>query len=697
MALVVAALVGLYLFGRAGQTGMPRQGEREEEDDTPRGEITLVGEGFEFTHTEGDRPVFRIRGEAVRADRGGTVYLDGVGLTLYNEAGEGYDISSQTASFNRETRAADLEGDVELRGPRNASLSARGIKLTDRGRTLESVGEVRFTFQGLSGRADRLRVARDNDVYVLDGDVQVDSLPDAETQAGLRAGRLVFERARHALRAVGGVSLRRDGDVVEAARINAFLDDTDTTVLFMRARFQVTGRLTVDDSSRAGLAATASGGDDAGAPASRVLRFSGRSLSVLRNLGGLPQTAELEGAPAEPAVVESPTGEGTVQRLVAGYLLASFNSGSLTSVRAFNGPKLLEVKTGAAQDGELRSLDGRRLEGRFAADGRLVSLTAEEAVHYADEEVTASGDEAVYDVLEDKAELTGKPVRLLSDRGELLAPRVSYERTAGVVFAQEGVRAVAEDASEIGLDGTPLGQGKGPVRVESTEALWRDEPRSALFRGDVRAWRGENLLLAQALRADETAAGDRLVASGGVRSVWIPAAPEPGGESADGMAADGPVEVTANTLTYERLSAVLLYEGRVRAEQGERDLACRELEVVLAEGGGAERLTCTGDAVLNDRPAGTTARGEQAVYDLPSRKVTMLGDPVKLTKNDGAQVEGARVLYDLATGTARVVTEGPVTEQPAMGAPADGEPPAPGTGDPSTGAVDGGEPAPEDG
>ena len=80
-AVLLVALVGLYLVGRAGR---PTPAERPAEDDgtTPRGEITLIGEGFEFTHSEGERPVFRIRGQSLRADRAGTVYLDGVGLTL---------------------------------------------------------------------------------------------------------------------------------------------------------------------------------------------------------------------------------------------------------------------------------------------------------------------------------------------------------------------------------------------------------------------------------------------------------------------------------------------------------------------------------------------------------------------------------------------------------------------------------------
>ncbi|HEX6203184.1 MAG TPA: hypothetical protein VF100_09295, partial [Thermoanaerobaculia bacterium] len=84
--LLGAAVVALYLFGRAGR---PRPGTLSEDDGgpVPEGEITLVGEGFEFTHTEGARRVFKIRGESVRADRAGTVFLDGVGLTLYDEEG----------------------------------------------------------------------------------------------------------------------------------------------------------------------------------------------------------------------------------------------------------------------------------------------------------------------------------------------------------------------------------------------------------------------------------------------------------------------------------------------------------------------------------------------------------------------------------------------------------------------------------
>lgn len=685
MGLAVLALVGLYLFGQAGRTAPPPRDEPGLEEESPGGEITLIGEDFDFTHSEGEQPVFRIRGESVRADRGGTVYLDGVGLTLYDEEGEAYDVAADRAAFHREDREARLAGDVVLSGPDNTRLETRGLRLVQRGRVLVSTGPVRFTYSQLEGRADTLRIDRRDDSYVLAGEVRVTTLPDAEENASLECRRLVFERERHQIYAQGDAVLVRRGDRIQANRINAFFDDADRTLLFVRARFNVRGRLAVADPDAAPAAATAAGpgaGADASEGPGREISFRGRSLSLLQDPAGRPRNAELEGAPGEPVVVESPTDAGTVHRLVAGYFVGSFENGILANVRAYNEPRLLEVDPRVPGDGELRRLEGRRLEGAFTADGRLVSLAALEEVRYRDEEVRAEGDEGEFDVLADKGEFRGDPVRLESDRGELLAPRVTYERDIGLVYAQGGVRALARDASEAGLSGTPLGSGEGPVRIESEEAFWRDDPRSALFRGDVRAWRGENLLLAQAMRADREGGAESLTASGGVRTVWIPR-PATGGEAAPEAEAGhrAPVEVTANTLNYEPADDLLIYEGRVRAEQTGRVLTCQRLEVELDQEGSAERLICMQTVHLDDRTAGNSADGDRAVYDLAARTVTMTGGPVTLEKSDGATVQGGRVVYDLTTGTARVVGE---ARPPAPGT-AEGEPEGGESGEAATG------------
>ena len=184
LVLLAAALVALYLFGRAGKPG--REGTPEpEEGATPEGAITLIGEGFEFTHSEGERPIFRIRGDAIRADRGGTVYLDGVGLTLYDEDGTGYEVAADRATYNRDEARARLAGEVVLSGPDNTRLRTRGMRLVHGGSVLVSTGPVRFDYQDLHGRADGLRIERETDAYLLTGNVVVESSPHAETPMSL--------------------------------------------------------------------------------------------------------------------------------------------------------------------------------------------------------------------------------------------------------------------------------------------------------------------------------------------------------------------------------------------------------------------------------------------------------------------------------------------------------------------------------
>lgn len=641
--LLASAVVALYFFGRAGRP-RPSPLTTDGVGATPEGEITLVGEGFEFTHTEGARRVFKIRGESVRADRAGTVFLDGVGLTLYDEKGTAYEVASREASFNRETREARLEGEVVLRGPGPSELITEGVELRDRGEVLVSTAPVRFRYQDLEGRADRLRMFRADDLYVLAGDVRVTSRAGIEPATRLTTQQLLFDRPRHQVRAEGNAEIARGGDVLRAFRLAAYLDERDEQIIFVRGRGEVSGQIAADA--------------DGGRP---PVSFQAQSVSLLRDPQGVPQSGELEGGRDRPVRIDAPTPEGTVQRLTAGFATVGFRDGELATAEAFNGPRLVELAPGGRR--ELRELSGRRLEAAFGGDGRLSTMRADETVRYRDERLRAAGDRARFDVASGRGHLTGNPVHLTTDRGELYTPRADYDRATGLVEAHEGVRALMRDAGDMGLGGTPFAEGEGPVRVEAREGFFREEPRGVLFRGEVRAWQGKNLLLADDLRADQDGTAQRLTAVGSVRTVLVP---EERPRRPGAVQAAGPLEVTARTLRYDKADEELVYEGDVRADQQQRVLECRRLVVELTAGGEAERMTCTGAARLDDRQAGNRARGETAVYDLATRTVTMTGEPVTLTKADGATVAGGRVVYSLDSGTARVVR----TPAPAPAAPA---------------------------
>src|ERR1041385_3285823 len=100
--LLVSALVGLFLFGRAGQARERKKVPREGTDEIDEG-VKLVGQDFAFTFMNGNKPVFRIRGASIRMEQDEVLYLDQVGLTMYDERGQAYEAESQSASYNRTT------------------------------------------------------------------------------------------------------------------------------------------------------------------------------------------------------------------------------------------------------------------------------------------------------------------------------------------------------------------------------------------------------------------------------------------------------------------------------------------------------------------------------------------------------------------------------------------------------------------
>jgi lipopolysaccharide export system protein LptA len=237
-------------------------------------------------------------------------------------------------------------------------------------------------------------------------------------------------------------------------------------------------------------------------------------------------------------------------------------------------------------------------------------------------------------------------VKVTSNSGKLEAPHVTYSSATGLLHAVDGVRAELAEKTT-GVSG-PLGVGgtTEPVRVEANEAFLRGEPESFLFRGTVRAWQGNNLLLAEQLRGE---GGERMSASGEVKTIWRPRPSS--GEAGEGREADPePVEITSQHMSYARSDGVLLYNENVKAEQAGRVLSCAEMAVELGEDNEAERLQCKGQARLVDPPTGRTIRGTEAIYHLEPGEVEFFGDPLMLRDPQRGRIEARRLRYRLEDG-----------------------------------------------
>jgi lipopolysaccharide transport protein LptA len=249
--------------------------------------------------------------------------------------------------------------------------------------------------------------------------------------------------------------------------------------------------------------------------------------------------------------------------------------------------------------------------------------------------------------------LAGERVTLSGDRGDLAAPRVVWETRAGVARASGGVQATLA-AADGAFAGTPLGGGGGgPVRVESAEAEWRQADGSFLFRGQVRAWRGEDLLRAEELRGEP--ASGTLDAGGRVKTVWTRREPEGAPDPEPAAPAREPLEVAAERLHYVRETGRLTYSGGVVVRQGTLTLTCAEVEVELDAQERARRMTCGGGVALKDPAAGREVTGERAAYDLEAGALTVFGHPVVLVDRERGRAEGGQLVYDLESRSVRLL------------------------------------------
>lgn len=653
LALVLAVVVvaGLFMFGRAGR---PKPGGGMPQGETEAGEgVTLIGDDFDYTFTERERPIFRIRGDSIRADREDTLFLDGVGVTFYDENQQAYHVESKEASFNRVNNEGRLQGDVLLRGPSNLELRTAQLQIRENGKLLLMPRPVEMRYaNAYIIKGNRMRVELEDEVFVLNGDARIDSVPGADPPVLGTAERAIYERSKRLLRIEGKANLRRGKQRLSAQRITGFLTPDESGLTFLRALWDVSGQ-TAD--LREGSTGTT------------MVTFKGKDLAVmLQPQGNQVRKVELDGTTKDLAVLET-SGEGVVRTLKAPRLEGILAEGVLSQAEALGGVDLEETTRASRSESgqrEVRRATGRRGEATFRPDGRLADVRLLHEVTFQDPQVKARGNRANLDLDASRGELFGTPVELESEKGTLKAPRIVYDTENQIVNAQGGVRAVLTQDSSQELAGSPLGEGEGPVRVDSREAFWRQEPSSFIFRGDVKAWRGQNLMLSTELKGEPDA--DRLTASGGVKTIWIPEDPEggkaggaapasaKGTTNGTGAKRNAPIEVRASELVYLEGKKILTYTGGVRVEQQGTTLACQRLDVTMNADNKPQVMTCTGQAKLNDPKGGRQIEGETAVYRLEQRDVEFTGDKVTMKDREGNVVQGRRVLYLIDSGKVEV-------------------------------------------
>lgn len=670
----VGALVGLYLFGRR-PAGAPPAADREQTPASP--EVTIIGNKFRYEVTEDGEKLFDIEADRLLSDESDLYILEGVKISMRREDGREYSITADSGTYRLEVNEATLEGNVVLTGSNGLRLETEGLELSRRGRLVISSAPVAIAMgETYRGRAARLEVFFPRNRIVLAGRVTLETAPGVEPRSSLSARRTVFFRDTHNFLAEGRVELKRENDTLKARRLSLNFDDQDRKILFAQANWQVRATLhRLDDE-----------GETIG-----LYDVAGDELSIVFDEEtGDPERLEIGSPDGAPARLSSTDTEGVARIMTADYLWGTFEAGRLRVAQGLGGVVVDEANA-ATPGNVLRHVASDSADASYDETGVLGLLSLDGGVRYEEGDLVAEGDRLTAHGTEGVIELVGNLAWIENAEGRLEAPQLRYQRDSGRAEALGGVRAAM--AAKSGPDLASDGQVEQPVRIEAARAEWTKDPETFLFDDNVRAWQGENFLVAQSLAMMD----DELVADGGVRSVWHQRTSAAGGEGEPDDA--GPISIAAQRMRYIEPQGRLVYEGSARIAQGGRSMSCPLLQLEMNDDQEFERMYCEGGTQIGDEEGGSQIRGNAAIYNTAESKVKILGEPVTLNQASGGTISARLMVYDFETAIAEVdsvkdedadlfMTSSEYFQQFGVPTPVVGAPPAAGEGtlgsDPAT-------------
>lgn len=646
-----------------GRAGRGTDEVQSSENEQPLGEnaLTYEARGFDHTVSIGDRPIFRIQAARTSTTgQGETPRLQQVTLTYYRQGGSEYTITSSHGQYDMKTQAARLEGQVMVHAPNGLTLRTQGLQLSPHADWLVSSTSVQLSMgETMRGTALGLKANLKDNIYILQKDVLLSGTSDSGEALALRCDRLAYERHDRTIRAEGDVLLRYGDDLVHARRMSALLDEKEHNLRFVNAHWQVTGELrTVSSTPGGGSALTNFAADT-------LLAEFGPDGRVLQKL-------QLKGDGTSPAWVLQKQSDGVVRKIQSAEIDGQFEAGDLKQLRTPSRAELEET-SGSGESAVTRTSTAGRLQVRFGPDGTPSTAEFLQGVQISDGDRRVVGDRGNYDAALDAVTILGNPATATEPGRVMTAPHFDYSLGAQTVHGEDGVRIRFAPGGKVSLPGAAGADSDQPVQVEA--ATLDADTQAGTFRldGNVRAWQGENYLLANSLTGDNT--GETMIAEGKVKTVWKQEAPAGEGAAAEPRT----IDASGSRLEYARSVRHMTYFGPAAVREGRRRMKCDRIDAQLDEQDRARHMTCTGSVEVTDPETGRRATGDRADYSVDSGLIHMIGNPVVLHQGDGSQVEGARLVYNLDDGTATIQSSAsePAVPPGGAGAPGSpGEPPA---------------------
>ncbi|MBW3671745.1 MAG: hypothetical protein KY432_08760, partial [Acidobacteria bacterium] len=177
-------------------------------------------------------------------------------------------------------------------------------------------------------------------------------------------------------------------------------------------------------------------------------------------------------------------------------------------------------------------------------------------------------------------------------------------------------------------------QDEGAIFVNSSSLVIRELDGFAAFSGSVRAWQGNNTLLAEDLQIGQS--GQTISAKGEVRTILYNTT-EAEGE---------PVKSKSERLEARRAEQKIELIDNVVVESEGRTLSSDKAIFIFNDAQELERIEAIGSLELKEIATGRTGSGERATYRVTEETMLLEGSPAEIQEPRG-KIRGEQIVLDM--------------------------------------------------
>ena len=620
-ALMVVSIVALVVIGVERSRRMARPAaDRQppvadgESDDPAVGVYT----GFEYVESIAGKAIFALRSLRTLGRSSGWHEIEGVQLQLYDGGVAGPVVTAAAASFNVETRDADLRGPIHVSFPSGGTVTTQSGHFEASSRRFVTDSEVVFMSGGTVAEAGYAMYLMSEDQLVL-----ADGALLTSGGTTVQAETIEYARGRGMIEFPKGCRVVQ-GDAWIVAP-SATLELAEPEGPPKRVTF------------RGGVKAHGAG--DGGRGGSELA-----AETVIAERDGQGNWQLEAATTGEWVSVVLRSGEAFLERRLRTRLLRGvLGPGGPLNLRADDGVCLEEIPV----DGEPRSAEAVTARVWFK-DGLATDMQLEQQVVVRGEEIEATGHRVRFSSLSGVTMLHGDPTGLeraavTSERGRLSSDQIQItdrdRRLEARGKVQGSLNRVAILASEGVDDAGPLHFAAELLEITGSGASYR-------LRDGARLWQGQRLLTADDVSYREE--GEVVEASGHVRATF------PSNQLDRSAEPKGEIIISARSLTYERLAGRAVFRGDVHYSDPDNVLSASELAAEFDEHDEIRTIEATGDVELRELATGRTMTAQHALRDVERGTVVATGSPVRLEDAGGSAVSSSSLTWNQADGSVTV-------------------------------------------